>query len=227
MRCREPALESPRVKLRRPVRSFNRHSRGWTPLVVAAVTSLSVPRKAFTAEPRSAEPRSSEPRSNEPRSDEPRWAPTANVLLGSLAYQVPTNFEKSFYGGGGFVYMREYFVTARSALGIQAGARLFPAPPLHFAFGYGLSIKHHVGHFGASMSSGFYLKYGLLLQMNFLEGRNGSALGHDTQLAVGYDWTSDVPSPVIEFGYHLTQVRGFDQETVWWPYAEIAAGIRF
>lgn len=217
MRCRETALESPRVKLRRPVRSFKRHPRGWTPLVVAAVTSLSVPRKAFTAEPRSSES----------HSDEPRPAPTANVLLGSLAYQVPTNFKKSFYGGGGFVYTREYFVTARSALGIQAGARLFPAPPLHFAFGYGLSIKHHVGHFGASISSGFYLKYGLLLQMNFLEGRNGSALGHDTQLAVGYDWTSDRPSPVIEVGYHLTQVRGFDQETVWWPYAEIAAGIRF
>lgn len=154
-------------------------------------------------------------------------APTANVLLGSLAYQAPTNFEKPFYGGGGIVYTREYFVTPRSALGIQAAARIFPATPLHFAAGYGLSIKHYVGDFGTSKSCGLYLKYGLLLQMNFLEDRKGSALGHDTQLAVGWDWAPDRPSPAIEAGYHLTQLRTFDQETVWWPFAEIAAGIRF
>lgn len=161
------------------------------------------------------------------RAAEPEAAPTANVLMGSLAYQAPTNFEKAFYGGGGLVYTREYFVTARSALGIQAGGRFFPAAPWHFAFGYGLLIKHYVGDFGSSKSSGLYLKYGLLLQMNFLDGRRGSALGHDTLFALGYDRTSDRPSPVVEVGYHLTQVRGFDQKTIWWPYTEVAAGIRF
>lgn len=163
----------------------------------------------------------------------PAWAgensraPTANVIVGSLAYQAPTNFKKSFYGGGGVVYTREYFVTARSALGIQAGARMFPAAPWHFAFGYGLIIKHYLGNLGSSKSSDLYLKYGLLVQMNFVDDREGSALGHDTLLAVGYDRRSDGPSPVFETGYHLTQLRGFDQETVWWPYAEIAAGLRF
>lgn len=154
-------------------------------------------------------------------------APTANVILGSVAYQAPTNFEKSFYGGGGLVYTREYFVTARSALGIQSGARIFPAAPWHFAFGYGLLIKHYVGSLGSSKISGLYLKYGLLLQMNFLDDRRGSALGHDTLFALGYDRTSEKLSPVVEVGYHLTQVRNFDQETVWWPYTEVAAGLRF
>lgn len=154
-------------------------------------------------------------------------APTSNVLLGSLAYQAPTNFEKDFFGGGGIVYTREYFVSPRSALGIQAAARIFPAPPLHFAFGYGLSIKHYIGNLGRSKSSGLYLKYGLLLQMNFLEDRKGSGLGHDTLLAIGYDRTSGKVSPVIEVGYHLTALRGFDQEALSWPYIEVAAGIRF
>lgn len=149
------------------------------------------------------------------------------MLLGSLAYQAPTNFEKSFHGGGGIVYTREYFVRARSALGIQAAVRVFPAPPLHLAFGYGLSIKHYIANLGGSQSSGLYLKYGLLLQMNFLDGRKGSALGHDTLLAVGFDRDSEKLSPVVEAGYHLTELRGFDQERVFWPYAEVAAGLRF
>jgi hypothetical protein len=161
------------------------------------------------------------------QAEEPPAVPTANVLVASLAYQAPSNLEKPFYGGGGVVYTREYFVTARSALGIQAGARIFPAPPLHVALGYGLSIKHYIGNFGKTASSGLYLKYGLLLQMSFLDGRSGSAVGHDTLLAVGYDRNSDGLSPVVEAGYHLTQVRGFDQETLWWPYTEVAAGVRF
>lgn len=154
-------------------------------------------------------------------------ARTANVLTASIAYQVPSDLEKSLYLGGGIVYTRDYFVTPRVALGIQVGVRTFPAPPFHLALGYGLSMKHYFGNWGASKSSGVYFRYGLLLQMNVLEGRSGTATGHDTNLAFGYDREAGPVSPVIEVGYHLTQIRAFDQDTLWWPYAEVLAGVRF
>ncbi len=154
-------------------------------------------------------------------------APIANVLAASVAYQAPSNLEKSNYLGGGLVYTRDYFVAPRVAMGIQAGVRIFPSPPFHFASGYGLSLKHYVGNLGTSKGSGLYLRYGLLLQMNVLEGRSGTATGHDTNLAIGYDRESRTVNPVVELGYHITQVRAFDEDTLWWPYTELLAGVRF
>ena len=69
----------------------------------------------------------------------------------------------------------------RTALGIHAGVRAFPTAPRHLAFGYGLTIKHYVGNFQPNPRYGLYLLYGLLLQMNWLEGSSGSSTDHDTQ----------------------------------------------
>lgn len=154
--------------------------------------------------------------------------PTANVFGLSLAYQAPLSIDKAVPLGGGLTYTREYFVTQRTALGIHVALRVFPDDPLQLALGYGLTFKHYLGHQSLSRpTSGFYLLYGLLLQMNYLKGREGTATGHDTRLAAGYDWQSGNLFPTIELGYHLTQVRSFDTETLWWPYTEVVTGIRF
>jgi len=160
-------------------------------------------------------------------SPSPSHSPTANVIGLSVAYQAPLSLEKSFPLGGGLFYTREYFVTPRTALGIHAAARVFPQAPTHWALGYGLTLKHYVGNFGHSASDGLYLLYGLLLQMNFLEGRKGSATGHDTRLAIGYDWHSTGLAPLVELGTHITQIRAFDDDTLWWPYTELVVGFRF
>src|SRR5690606_9472983 len=115
-------------------------------------------------------------------------------------------------------YTREYFVTRRTALGVHLGVRMFPDAPWHFAFGYGVTFKHYLGTIGRTETTGLYLLYGLLLQMNVLEGRRGTATDHDTRLAVGYDWRAGPIIPWVEAGYHITQLRNFDENTVWWPY---------
>ena len=115
--------------------------------------------------------------------------PHANVFGVSIAYQAPLTLDKAVPLGAGLTYTHEYFVTRRTALGVHAGVRFFPADPWHLAIGYGLTFKHYVTSLKPSgPTSGLYLLYGLLLQMNFLEGRKGSATGHDTRLAIGYDW---------------------------------------
>lgn len=151
-----------------------------------------------------------------------------NILAVSVAYQAPLSLDKDLPLGGGLFYTREYFVTRRTALGIHAGLRFFPDTPRHLAFGYGLSIKHYLGPTSSEReTTGFYLLYGLQLQMNVLEGRSGTATDHDTRMSAGYDWGDGRVKPLVEVGYHLTQLRNFDEETLWWPYAELAFGIRF
>jgi hypothetical protein len=151
-----------------------------------------------------------------------------NVLSLSLAVQAPLSLDKELPLGTGIAYRREYFVARRTALGIAAGLRVFPASPFHLALGYGLSFKHYVGSLGnAGARSGLYLLYGLLMQMNYLSGRRGVPTGHDTLLSIGYDWQAGSIMPVVEVGYHLTQVRGFDQDTIWLAYSELNLGLRF
>lgn len=146
----------------------------------------------------------------------------------SVAYQAPLSLEKSPPLGGGITYTREYFVSRRTALGVHVGLRLFPVEPLHLALGYGLTFKHYITPLKPSgPTTGLYLLYGLLLQMNFVKGREGSATDHDTRLAIGYDWQAGPVIPTLEVGYHLTQLRNFDEDTVWWPYTELVGGIRF
>ncbi len=154
--------------------------------------------------------------------------PHADILGVSLAYQAPLTLEKAPPLGAGLTYSHEYFVTRRTALGVHAGVRFFPADPWHLAIGYGLTFKHYVTSVNPSgPTTGLYLLYGLLLQMNLLEGRKGSATGHDTRLAIGYDWQAGPVFPTLELGYHLTQVRSFDEDTLWWPYSEFLGGVRF
>lgn len=154
--------------------------------------------------------------------------PHANIFGLSIAYQAPLTLDKSPPLGGGLTYTHEYFVSRRTALGVHTGVRFFPAQPWHLAIGYGLTFKHYITSLKPSgPSTGLYLLYGLLLQMNFLEGRKGSATGHDTRLAVGYDWQTGPVFPTFEVGYHLTQVRSFDEDTLWWSYTEVVGGIRF
>jgi hypothetical protein len=154
-------------------------------------------------------------------------APKSHVLALSLAYQAPLGLDKSGLGGG-VTYTREYFITARTALGVHASLRVFPDAPRHIALGYGLTFKHYIVADAQRQSiAGLYLVYGLLLQMNFLQDREGSATGHDTRLAIGLDWSWRGVFPLVELGYHLTQVRNFEQPTLWWAYTELATGIRF
>lgn len=157
----------------------------------------------------------------------PHFPRPYNVMALSLAYQAPLSLDKSFAGGIGIFYTREYFVSPRTALGVHSAIRIFPAAPFHFALGYGLTIKHYITVGRSGETAGLYLLYGLLLQMNMLEGRNGTATGHDTRLTVGYDWRAKDLFPFFEAGYHLTQVRSFDENTLWWPYTELAGGLRF
>lgn len=163
----------------------------------------------------------------EPEPEFPRVA-TANVFGISIAYQVPLDLDKDWALGSGLTYTRDYFVSRRTALGIHAGVRIFPAAPWHLAFGYGLSIKHYVGPTRIEQTAtGLYLLYGLQAQLNVLEGRAGTATDHDTRLAVGYDFRAGSLIPVFETGYHITQLRNFDSETIWWPYIEVVFGLRF
>ncbi len=151
-----------------------------------------------------------------------------NVLSLSLAVQGPLSLDKALPLGGGLAYRREYYVARRTALGIAAGVRVFPASPFHLALGYGLTFKHYVGNFGnAGPRSGLYLLYGLLMQMNYISGRKGVPSGHDTLLSLGYDWVAGAICPNVEVGYHLTQVRAFDQDTIWLAYSEVNLGLRF
>ena len=62
--------------------------------------------------------------------------------------------------------------------------------------------------------------------MNFLTDRPGTAVGHDTRLAIGFDWSARW-APVLEAGYHITQVRNFSAPTLKWGFTELAAGLRF
>ncbi len=149
-----------------------------------------------------------------------------NVLLLSLAYQAPLSLDKNVPLGAGFSYTREYLIGANTALGIHAGARIFPEPPTHYALGYGLSIKHYVFKHRRFQFGGTYLLYGLLVQMNFLSDRSGTAVGHDTRLTIGYDWIGDW-APSVELGYHFTQVRNFEEPTINWGYVETALGLHF
>lgn len=150
-----------------------------------------------------------------------------NVLGLSLAVQAPLSLDKEVPLGAGLVYTRDYFVGKRTALGIHAGVRAFPDSPWHLALGYGLTIKHYAFRLQPNARRGLYLLYGLLLQMNFLEDHGGTAVGHDTLLAAGFDWQAGGVSPLVQAGYHITQVRGFDEPTLWWPYAEVILGVRF
>lgn len=150
-----------------------------------------------------------------------------DTLALSIAYQAPLSLDKGFAGGIGVSYTREYFIARRTALGIHAAVRIFPDSPWQLAIGYGLTFKHYLISRNALTTKGLYFLYGLLLQMNVLDGREGTATGHDTRLAMGYDWQVGEVFPLLELGYHLTQVRSFDEETVWWPYTELLGGVRF
>ena len=156
-----------------------------------------------------------------------RYGPRSNVLGLSLAYQAPLSLDKGFAGGIGVTYTRDYFVSERTAIGIHTALRIFPAEPFHFALGYGVTLKHYVGSYGQTRSDGLYVLYGLLLQLNVVDGFEGSATGHDTRLAVGFDWSATGVSPLLELGYHLTQVRSFGDATIWWPFTELVIGSRF
>lgn len=169
--------------------------------------------------------RSTPPKKNE--MEPARYPQAFNTIALSTAYQAPLSVDKGFAGGIGVSYAREYFVSKGTALGIHAALRIFPASPWQLAFGYGLTIKHYLFSPGATPTQGLYFLYGLLLQMNVLEGREGTATGHDTRLSMGYDWQLGNVFPLVEAGYHLTQVRSFDEETLWWPYAELLWGLRF
>jgi hypothetical protein len=161
------------------------------------------------------------------KKEESRYPRPFDTLALSLAYQAPLSIDKSFAGGIGIAYTREYFVSRRTALGIHMALRIFPGSPWQLALGYGLTFKHYLISRSAETTQGLYFLYGLLLQMNVLDGREGTATGHDTRLAMGYDWQVGSVFPLIEVGYHLTQVRSFDEETLWWPYTELLLGVRF
>lgn len=155
-------------------------------------------------------------------------APLVHELGVSLGYQAPLSLDKRVPLGGGAVYTLHYLVSRRSSLGVQLGVRTFPSAPWHVAMGYGLTFTHHIEpHQRDRLPEGFFLRYGLLLQMNVLEKRAGTATGHDTLLAIGYDLPGRGAAPWILLGYHLTQLRAFDSETLWWPYTELAVGLRF
>lgn len=146
----------------------------------------------------------------------------------SLAYQAPLSFEKRVALGGGATYTLHYLISTRSALGVSLAFRAFPSPPFHFALGYGLAFTHHLKpHRRGVLPEGLFFRYGLLLQMNILEGREGSSTDHDTLLAVGYDFSGGAAAPFLMVGYHLTQVRSFDVETLWWPYTDLVVGLQF
>lgn len=211
---------------------------GWRELLTRAgllfflfLVGLTPPAAATSdAPPVSAAPRSvaSPAQTETPTQSGPPKAPAANVLGLSLAVQAPLSLDKKVPLGTGVVYTRLIFVSPRSALGVVAGLRVFPAAPLHLALGYGLSFQHYLSrsiHEGEPY--GFYVTYGLLLQMNWLAERDGTATGHDTLLAIGYDFPAGRVLPTFQAGYHLTQVRGFDEETLWWPYTEVLVGLRF
>lgn len=201
-------------------------------LLVAGTASFCSVAHAEQAQPATAssESAASQPEETQAEETQPeeKHAPVANVLALSFAVQGPLNFDKDLPLGGGLTYTREYFVSSRTALGIHAGARVFPGTPFHFALGYGLTIKHYFGDWGnAGPGSGFYLLYGLLLQMNWLEDSNGVATGHDSRFGVGFDFRTEHVFPVVELGYHLTELRAFDRDTIWWPYTELLVGLRF
>ncbi len=186
-----------------------------SPAVLAAALVLGLPRSA------EASPEGSAVKA-------PWRAPAANVLGLSLSVQAPLSLDKKAPFGAGLVYTRQYFITPRTALGITAGLRVFPTDPLHLAFGYGLTFQHYLGRGTVGETPyGFYLTYGLLLQMNWLAEQDGTATGHDTLLALGYDFPAGRVLPTLQAGYHLTQVRNFDQDTLWWPYTELLFAVRF
>lgn len=161
------------------------------------------------------------------KKDEFQFPRAFDTFALSLAYQAPLSLDKSFAGGIGISYAREYFISRRTALGIHAALRIFPSTPWQLALGYGLTFKHYLISRSAETTQGLYCLYGLLLQMNVLDGREGTATGHDTRLSIGYDWQVDRIFPLVEVGYHLTQVRSFDEDTLWWPYTELLLGLRF
>ncbi|MCH2108308.1 MAG: hypothetical protein MK135_03195 [Polyangiaceae bacterium] len=167
-----------------------------------------------------------EPATEKSESPELNSVKIVNRLSLLVAYQAPLDLDKVGIGTG-LAYTRDYFVGPNTALGIHLALRTFPVDPLQLALGYGLTIRHYLGSSNQDRPGGFYLLYGLLLQMNYLSSKKGTATGHDTLLAAGFDFQSSNWLPFLEVGYHLTQVRSFDDKTLWWPYAETQFGFRF
>lgn len=150
--------------------------------------------------------------------------PTREIRLG-LTYQslFSDSFGSGIAPGPGASATYEFKITPGFALGINLAYRTYGGTPAISQLGYGLLMRHAFG------SGDFrpYLAYGLLLHINSVGGRTGTATAHDTALAAGADFTAFSQKLFFEVDYHISHGRHFDSSTLNLSYGEAKLGYRF
>lgn len=137
-------------------------------------------------------------------------------------------FEPSSRHGFGARGSYEFHVTPRFNIGLALAYRLYPGDASTQQVGYGAVLKHFFSP-RWSQNQGVYpfLDYGLLLQQSFVEGREGSAVSHDTRLGAGLLWRLPSIALFADFAAHYSRLSFFDRKSTWIPYLDAGAGCVF
>jgi hypothetical protein len=157
-------------------------------------------------------------RAEGPRSRSLWVAPTYQLLLSDA-------FEPSSRHGLGAALAYEFHISPVFDLGLTLAYRLYPGERATQQLGYGVTLKHFFSD-AWSYADGVYpyLDYGLLLQQTFLEGRQGSAVSHDTRLGAGVVLRSWGLPLFVGVAGHYSRLQYFDIASTWIPYLDVAVG---
>lgn len=153
-------------------------------------------------------------------------APTRSAWI-APSYQALLSdaFEPSSRHGVGGALAYEFHISPRFNLGLTLAYRLYPGSVATQQLGYGVLLKHF---FSADWShaDGVYpfVDYGLLLQQSFIEGRQGSAVSHDTRLGLGSVLRIGGIPLYASLAGHYSRLQYFDVESLWIPYLEVQLG---
>jgi hypothetical protein len=144
------------------------------------------------------------------------------VTVGQLLNRPWTSNEPT---GAGITTSWDFFTSSRSSLGIHAAYRHYSGDSSLGQLGYGLIMTHYIQPGSSTGISGWYLNYGLLMQVVRRRGIDGSGTAHDTKLSAGYDFGGE-RHWYAEAAYHYSRLRTFEANEANLDYAELAFGAR-
>ncbi len=102
----------------------------------------------------------------------------------------------------------EFLVSPRFGIGLHASYRVHPTETRLSQLIYGALLRHRLGDPLGPLTP--FLEYGLLVSMNFLEGRPGSGIAHDTKLGGGAEFDCLGQRWSAGLAYHIGRLGFFE-----------------
>jgi len=149
-------------------------------------------------------------------------------LAATYEFLATSAFEPSSRHGFGVRGEYEFHLSPRFNLGLPLAYRIYPGEQVTQQLGYGVTLKHFFSSNWATADGVYpFVDYGLLVQQSFIQGREGSAVSHDTRLGGGVVLQSAPFSLFCDLAAHYSRLSFFDRESRAIPYVEVGAGWLF